>query len=125
MDQRRPLDITIIALLMIVFGFAEIVTSFTHNFFGLHTAEGTASAYIGAVIGALYAAAGLLILTMNRHGAALAIVLLVVVVAGRIAMVVCSLYPVGTFSQTAAIAVGTLIAASLSIYISIKRSAFR
>jgi hypothetical protein len=125
MDRRRPLDFTIIASLMIVFGLAEIVTGFTHNFFGLHTAQGAASSYIGAVIGALYAAAGLLILTVNRYAAILAIVLLVVVVAGRIAMVISGLYPVGTFRQNAAIVLGTSIAAGFAIYIGVRRSAFR
>ena len=110
---------------MIVFGFGEIITGFTHNFFGLHAAQGAASAFIGAIIGALYAAAGFLVLTMKRHAAMLAIVLLVVVVAGRIAMVMTSLYPVGTFRQTAAIVLGTSIAAGFALYIGIRRSAFR
>jgi hypothetical protein len=125
MNRHRSLDITIVASLMIVFGFAEIVTSFTHHFFGLHTAEGAASTYIGAVTGALYAAAGFLILTMNWKAATLAIVLLVVVVAGRIAMVASNLYPVETFRQTAAIAVGTSIAAGFAIYIGVRRAVFR
>ncbi|HKF73859.1 MAG TPA: hypothetical protein VKB68_19055 [Stellaceae bacterium] len=125
MDRRRPLDITIIASLMIAFGLAEIITGFTHSFLGLHTAQGAASAYIVTIIGALYAAAGFLILTMTRHRAILAIALLVVVVAGRIAMVMSGLYPVGTFKQTAAIVLGTSIAAGFAIYIGIRRSAFR
>jgi hypothetical protein len=125
MDQRRPLDVTIIASLMIVFGLAEIITGFTHNFFGLHTAQGATSTYIGAIIGALYAAAGFLIFTMNRHMAILAIMLLVVVIVGRIAMVMSGLYPVETFRQTAAIVLGTSIAAGFAIYIGIRRSAFR
>ncbi len=125
MDHRRPLDITIIASLMIVFGFAEIITGFTHNFFGLHTAQRVASAYIGAVIGGLYASAGFLILTMKRRAAILAIVLLVLVVAGRISMVMTGLYPLGALRQTAAIVVGTLIAAGFAAYIGIKRLVFR
>ena len=125
MDQRRPLDITIVASIMIVFGATEIITGFTHNFFGLHTTQGVASAYMGAIIGALYAAAGFLVLTKKRHTAILALLLLVVVVAGRIAMVMSGLYPVGTFKQTAAIVLGTLIAAGFAIYIGIRRSAFR
>jgi len=125
MDYHRPLDIAVIASLMIVFGLAEIVTSFTHNFFGLHTAPGAESAYIGSIIGMLYAAAGFLTLKINRHTAMFAIVLLVVVVAGRIAMVVSGLYPIGTFRQAAAIALGTSIAAGFAIYVGIRRSAFR
>ncbi len=60
MEQKRPRSITIIAWLMIVFGGAELPTGFTHDFLGLKTAQGTASAYLGAAIGALYFAAGLL-----------------------------------------------------------------
>ncbi len=125
MDQRRLLDVTIIASLMIVFGLAEIITGFTHNFFGLHTAQGATAAYLGAIIGALYAAAGFLIFTVNRHMAILAIALLAVVILGRIAMVMSGLYPVETFRQAAAIVLGTSIAASFAIYIGIRRSAFR
>jgi hypothetical protein len=125
MNPRRPLDITIIASLMIVFGLAEIVTGFTHNFFGLNTAQGAAAAYIGAIIGALYAAAGLLILTMKRYAAILAIAFLLVVVAGRVAMVMTRLYPVENFRQTAAIILGTSIAAGFAVYMGIRRSAFR
>ena len=125
MDQRRPRDMTIIASLMIVFGFAEIVTGFTHNFFGLHTAQGAVSAYTGAIVGALYAAAGFLILTMKRRAAILAITFLVVVVARRISMVMTGLYPVETLRQTAAIVLGTSIAAGFAVYTGIRRSAFR
>ncbi len=120
MNQRRPRDITIIASLMIVFGFAEIATGFAHNFFGVRTAQGAASAYIGAIIGALYAAAGFLILTMKRRAAILAIALLIVVVAGRVFMVVTGLYSVTTLRQTAAIVLGTSIAAGFAIYIGVR-----
>jgi len=124
MDQRRPLDIMIIASLMIVFGLAEIFTGVSYEFFGLHTANGITSTYIGAAIGALYAAAGFLVFTVRRRAAVLAIVLLSVVVAGRVAMILCGLYPIGTFRQTAAIVVGTSIAAGFAIYIGLRRSSF-
>ncbi len=54
MEQKRPRSITIIAWLMIVFGGAEMLTGLTHGFLGLKTAQGAASAYLGAAIGALY-----------------------------------------------------------------------
>jgi hypothetical protein len=69
---------------MIVFGIAEIITSFTHNFFGLHTVEAAVATLVGAGIGASYAVAGLVILTMKRRAAKIALVLLVMVVAGRL-----------------------------------------
>ncbi len=62
MNQSRPRGgLTIVALLMIVFGLAELTTSFTHRFFGLSTAQVAASTYLGATIGTLYVVAGLLI----------------------------------------------------------------
>jgi hypothetical protein len=70
MRQRRPWDITIIGLLMIVFGLVEIVTGFTHDFFHLHTARSAVSAGIGAGIGACYAMSGFPLLTMMRRAAA-------------------------------------------------------
>jgi len=125
MDPSRPRQITIAALLMIIFGFAEIVTSFTHNFLGLHTVQGTASTYVGAGIGAFYAGAGLLILTAKWRAAGLAIVLLIMVVVGRILMVMMGLYPVSTLRQAIAMILGTSIAAGLAIFITLQRSAFR
>ncbi len=62
MEKKRPRSITIIAWLMIVFGRAELLTGFTHDFLSLKTAQGAASAYLGAAIGALYFVDGLLIL---------------------------------------------------------------
>ena len=34
-NQNRPTGIMVVAILMIVFGLAEIATGFTHNFLGL------------------------------------------------------------------------------------------
>ena len=73
MEQNRPRSIAVIAWLMIVFGGAEVLTGFTHDFFGLKTTQGMVSAYAGAAIGALYSAAGLLILTMKRRAVIFAI----------------------------------------------------
>ena len=125
MPQRRTRSITIAALLMIVFGVAEIITGFTHGFFGLRIAEGTASTYVGAAIGALYAAAGVAILTMRRGAAIVALVLLAMVVVGRLFMVAMDLYPLNILTQTAAMIAGTAIALGFSIFIVLKRSVFR
>lgn len=117
------MDITIIAATMVVFGMAEIVTGFAHNFFGLHTAPGTVSTYVGALIGAFYAAAGLLAFAMKR---AWAIGCLLLVVVGRVTMIVTGLYPVGTSKQIVAMVAGTSIAAAFVIYIGfrMRRSPF-
>jgi hypothetical protein len=122
--QNRPPDIVIVALLMIAFGLAEVVTGLSHNFFGISTAKATASACVGVAIGVLYAVAGLLILSMKRRAAALAIVLLIADIVGRVAMVATGLYPLDSWQQTFAISLGTSIVASFAIYIRLKWSSF-
>jgi hypothetical protein len=111
-------------MLMVFFGLAEIITGFTHNFFGLHTAQGAVSTYIGASIGVFYATAGFVILSMKRRMVVVAIVLLLMVVAGRISMVVTGLYPVSTSRQALAIILGTSIAAGFAVFIASQRSVF-
>ena len=115
----------IVALLMIVFGLAELTTSFTHRFFGLSTAQVAISTYLGATIGTLYAAAGLLVLSMKKRAAAVAIVFLIADIAGRIGMVVTGLYPVDSVKQIAAIILGTSIVAMFAVYIGSKWFTFR
>jgi hypothetical protein len=110
---------------MIVFGLAEIVTAFTHRFFGVSIAHVTLATYTGFAIGVLYAAAGLLILTMKKWAAALAIVLLIVDIVGRVWMTVTGLYPVDTLRQALAIVFGTLIVAGFAVYIGLRWSFFR
>ena len=107
---------------MIVFGLAEIVTGFTHGFFGLHTARGAVSASIAAGIGALYAMSGFLVLTMMRRATAWAIGLLIIVVSGRVLMIATGLYPVDGIRQVLAIVAGTSIAAGFAIYIALRRA---
>jgi hypothetical protein len=110
---------------MITFGMAEVVTGITHNFFGIATAKASASAYAGAAIGVLYVVAGLLILSMKRRAAALAIVLLIADIVGRVAMVVTGIYPIDSLKQTVAIILGTSIVAVFAIYVRLKWSYFR
>jgi hypothetical protein len=110
---------------MILFGGAEVITGFTHKFFDISTAIGVPSTFLASGIGTLYAVAGLLVVTMRRWAALLALACLVVVVAGRIALVVTGLFPLDSFEQTFAITVGTGIAASFAIYIGCKWRAFR
>jgi len=124
MDQR-PRGIVVAALLMVAFGMAEVTTGFTHNFFGISTTMGTTSAYIGAGIGVVYAAAGLLVLSMKRRAAVLAIVLLITDIIGRIAMVSTGLYPVESLKQILAMILGTSIVAAFAVYIRLKWSFFR
>jgi len=122
--RNRSRGITVVALLMIIFGLAEVVTGFTHQFFGVTTANGTISAYVGASIGVLYAAAGLLVLIMKKWAATLAIGCLAADVVGRIAMVFTGLYPVDSPAQTFAIVAGTAIVVAFAIYLIAKWPAF-
>jgi hypothetical protein len=115
--MTRPRGIAIVALLMVLFGLAEVVTSFTHNFAGISTSHVTAFSYAAAAIGSFYIGGGLLILAMKKWAAALAIVLLVADIAGRIALVVSGLYPLDSLEQIIAIVIGTAIAAVFAIYI--------
>jgi hypothetical protein len=121
----RPRVITVIAVLMIVFGIAEVVTGLNHNFFGVTTTQGSASARIGVTLGLLYFAAGVLTLTMRRWAAWLAIGCLVVDVIGRLAMVVTGLYPTSSVKQVLAIVVGTALATLFALYIWHKRDSFQ
>jgi hypothetical protein len=118
--RHRPHGITAVALLMIVFGLAEAVTGFTHRFFGISTSSAATVTYAATVIGSFYVASGLLILTMRRWAAALAIALLLVDIAGRIALAVTRLYPLSSFEQILALVAGTGIAVAFAFYITAK-----
>ena len=124
-SKTFPVGIILVAALMIVFGLAEVVTGFTHQFLGLTTAQIDVSTYLGVALGLFYVVGGLLILTKKRWAAIVAIVLLCGDVLGRIAMVVFGLYPVGSFRQSFGIIVGTAIAACFAVYIGMKLKSFR
>ncbi len=116
-NSRRPWGITVIALLMILFGLAEVATGFSHTFFGLVTSEGDVATAVGAALGGCYFVGGILLLTGRKWAAALAIGLLCIDVLGRIAMRVTGLYPMVSFRQTFAIFAGTAIAAFFAVYV--------
>jgi len=123
--SSRPEGILIVAVLMILFGAAEVATGFTHNFIGqVSTTETTLSTTLGVALGLFYAIAGVLILTNRKWAAIAAIVLLCSDVIGRIGMVLAGLYPLNSFKQTFAILVGTAIALFFAIYIWLKLKYF-
>ncbi|MGO8947424.1 MAG: hypothetical protein ACLQUY_07130 [Ktedonobacterales bacterium] len=117
-------DIILFACLMILFGLAEMVTGFTHNFFGITTSSGSLVSYSSAAIGACYVLSGVLVLTLKRWAAVLAIVLLGVDVIGRVALVVTGLYPTNSLKNTFSIVAGTLIAVIFAIYIGWRQRSF-
>jgi hypothetical protein len=124
--KLRPTRGIIIAVcLMILFGVAEIVTGFTHEFFGITTSNVTIFTYSSAAIGVCYVAAGLLVLTMRKWAAALAIVLLAADIVGRIALVVAGLYPTDSFKNTFSIIAGTVIVGIVALYIAWMWRSFR
>ncbi len=116
--------ITVIAILMILFGLIEVVTAFTHSFLGITTSQAVIFTYSAIAIGAFYAGAGLLILTMKKWAAALAIILLMADIIGRIALVITGLYPLNSNEQIIGIISGTVIAAIFAIYIGWKWNLF-
>ncbi len=122
--QARPRGITVVALLMILFGLAEIMTGFTHSFLGISTAETLAFTLAAAAVGSFYIGSGLLVLAMKKWAAGLAIVLLVADILGRIALVVTGLYPLNTAEQVIAIVIGTAIAGLFAVYIGFKWELF-
>lgn len=122
--KDRPRGILVVAMLMIIFGLAEIATGFTHNFIGLITSRASISTYLSIALGLFYFTAGLLIMTHKKWAAMTAIVLLGADVIGRLTMVLIGLYPVNPFIQTFAIVIGTSLAVFFAIYIGLKRRSF-
>jgi hypothetical protein len=122
---RPSWGIIVAACLMVLFGIAEIVTSFSHTFFGITTSASVSDTVLSAAIGAIYAIAGIIILTMKKWAAALAIVLLIADIVGRIALVVTGLYPTDTPKNTFSVIAGTVIVAFFAIYIGVQWRSFQ
>lgn len=123
--KRRPTGILLASVLMVLFGLAEIATAFSHNFFGITTSLVSAEDYSSALIGSFYVLSGLLILTLKKWGAYLAILFLIADILGRSGLVVSGLYPLNTAENTFGIVAGTAIALVFLIYIYTKRRIFR
>ncbi|MGB7957717.1 MAG: hypothetical protein WCF77_02645 [Minisyncoccia bacterium] len=125
MNKKLPVDIIIVAVLMIIFGLAEITTGFTHNFLGLlSTASVAASTFGGVGVGALYAIGGFFLLTTKKWAAVIAEICLILVVVGRVSLVALGYYPLNSFLQTFSITIGTAIAIFFAIYVGVKWKSF-
>jgi hypothetical protein len=124
-NRSRPFGIIVAAAFTVIAGLAEVVTGFTHNFFGITTSSVTVFTYSSAVIGLCYLAAGLLILTMRRWAAALALVLLGADIVGRIVLVFTGLYPTDSLKNTLSVIAGTVLVALVALYVVWKRKSFR
>jgi hypothetical protein len=123
--MARPIGISVVATLTILFGLAEIATAFTHNFLGVTTPVVSMFTYAAALIGMMYIVSGLLILTMRKRAVVVALVLLVFDIAGRIALVASGLYPTTSFKQNFAIVTGTVVVALFALYIGSKWRLYR
>jgi len=120
----RPVGILVASALMILFGVAEIATGFSHSFFGITTSETALFTIIGAILGALYAVAGVLLLTMEKRATAAAIFLLIFDIVGRISLVITGLFPINTSENLIGIIGGTSVAAVFAGYIALKWKSF-
>ncbi len=117
--------ITLVATLMVLFGLAEVVTSFTHQFFGLSTSRTIISTVLGVILGLFYVAGGLLLFLRKAWAARAALVLLCGDILGRIALVITGLYPINSFRQGFGIVAGTVIAAIFALYILLNYKSFQ
>jgi hypothetical protein len=124
-NRSRPFGIIVAAAFTVIAGLAEVITGFTHNFFGITTSSVAVFTYSSAVIGLCYIAAGLLILTMRRWAAALALVLLGADIVGRIVLVFTGLYPTSSLKNTLSVIAGTVLVALVALYIAWKWKSFR
>jgi hypothetical protein len=125
MPKKSNGGITIVAVLMILFGLAEIATGFTGSFFGIvSTTTSTVAVYASVAIGVSYIVSGLLILTMKRRALVLAMILLGIDVVGRVVLVLTGFYPTNSFKQGFAIILGTAIVILFAIYVWSQRSKF-
>jgi len=122
--HRRHRAISIIAILMIFFGVAEVVAVFSHDFFGIRTDQATIATLAGFAIGVSYSVAGVLVLTMKKWAVGFALVLLVAIIIGRIAMSVTGLYPTDSFKQIFAMVAGTSIVAAFVVYLRLQWNVF-
>lgn len=123
-NKAIPLGIIIVSVLMVLFGLSEVMTGFTHNFFGIVIATGIESTDVAIILGTLYVVGGLLILTMKQRSAVLALACLAIVIFGRIGIVMGGCYPINTSTQIIAIILGTAIAIIFAIYVGLKWNEF-
>ena len=57
-QATKSRGISFVALLMVLFGTAEVVTFFTHQFFNISTNAASTFSYLALVVGILYILAG-------------------------------------------------------------------
>ena len=120
----RPWDLTLVAGFAVLAGLAEIVTGFSHMFFGISTSAAALFTIAAAGIGLSYLASGVLMWTMKKRAATVALVLLSIDIVGRILLAVTGLYPTDTAKNTFSLIGGTVIVALVALYVAWKRKSF-
>jgi hypothetical protein len=116
---RRPRGLAGVAALMGLFGLAEVLTGLGVGWFA-RTFEVPRSPLFtagGAAVGALYVLSGLLVLARKRWAAALALVCLGAVVAGRVVLVLTGAYPFRSVLPAASVVIGTGLVVLFGLYV--------
>ena len=109
-----------IAILLIAFGAAEVITGLRHEFFGLVTSEDAATSIIGSGLGLCYLFAGVLLLIFSIRTLFISIILLIIDVLGRFIMMFSGMYPMDTTMQIIGMVGGTVIAVIFASFIFVK-----
>jgi hypothetical protein len=122
-QTRRPVGITVVGTLAIIFGFGEVVVGFAGNYLGI-LSKSIAPANSTVVIGAFYILGGVsLFLTRRKWGAALSILFIGAEILGRIYLVVIGIAP-SSGPDAVKILIGGAIASAFIIYIGLKWNSF-
>jgi hypothetical protein len=116
-NRDRGRAFSALGLLMIVFGVAEVVTAFRHQFFVIQVHDAALFTPLGAVLGLCYVAAGALVLVDRRRTLTLAGALLAVDVVGRVVLVVTGAFPMETLAQTIGMLIGTMLVACFCVLV--------
>ncbi|HYB38499.1 MAG TPA: hypothetical protein VEF72_24115 [Mycobacterium sp.] len=120
----RSWDLIVVAGFTILAGLAEVVTGFSHTFFGITTSAVALFTVAATGIGLSYLASGVLMLTMKKWAATAALALLSIDIVGRILLAVTGLYPTDTAKNTFSLIAGTLVVALVALYVGWKRKSF-
>jgi hypothetical protein len=117
----RSRDLIFVAGFTILAGLAEVVTGFSHTFLGITTSSAALFTVAAAGIGLSYLASGVLMLTMKKWAATVALALLGIDIVGRILLALTGLYPTDSAKNTFSFIAGTLIVALVALYVGWKR----
>ena len=121
---RKEKMVFCIAIIMIIFGIAEIITGFRHEFFGLVTEKDTITTIVGMGLGGCYLFSGIFLLCFKKWALFCSFIFLVIDVVGRLIMVIAQMFPTDTARQIVGITGGTVIAFVFAIIVFFKYRKF-